>query len=68
MLSFQGSRSHHLPASFFVVICGNNNNVIGLQQIRFVLGALYGIFLGVRNETRGVTAALFGFNLIAFGT
>lgn len=31
------------------------------------MGALYGIFLGLRNETRGITAALFGFNLVAFG-
>ena len=37
-------------------------------QIRFALGALYGISLGVRNETKGLTGALFGLNVITFGT
>ena len=37
-------------------------------QIRFALGALYGISLGVRNETKGLVGALFGINLITFGT
>jgi hypothetical protein len=63
--------SQHLPASastrpappFAFAVFATTS----AQQIRLVLGALYGFFLGVRNETRGITAALFGFNLVAFG-
>lgn len=34
--------------------------------IRFIIGALYGISLGVRNETNGLTGVLFGLNVITF--
>ncbi|KAL7530385.1 hypothetical protein ACHAWF_003360 [Thalassiosira exigua] len=34
--------------------------------IRFVLGGLYGISLGYRNETRGMAGVLLGLNVITF--
>jgi hypothetical protein len=37
-------------------------------QIRFALGALFGISCGLRNETKGFTGSMFGLNLIMFGT
>ena len=33
---------------------------------RFIIGGLYGVSLGLRNETRGMIGALFGLNVIAF--
>jgi hypothetical protein len=34
--------------------------------LRFLLGGLYGVSLGLRDETRGMVGALFGLNVIAF--
>ncbi|KAL7485185.1 hypothetical protein ACHAW6_010786 [Cyclotella cf. meneghiniana] len=34
--------------------------------MRFLLGGLYGVSLGLRDETRGVIGALFGLNVITF--
>ena len=33
---------------------------------RFIIGGLYGVSLGLRNETRGMIGALFGLNVITF--
>ena len=37
-----------------------------ITWIRFLLGGLYGLSLGLRAETRGMVGALFGLNVIAF--
>jgi hypothetical protein len=35
--------------------------------IRLIIGAIYGVSLGIRNENRGLVGATLGLNVIAFG-
>ena len=40
----------------------------GCISVRFILGALFGLSLGLRNETNGLKGVLYGINIIVFGT
>ncbi|KAL7444174.1 hypothetical protein ACHAXM_009301 [Skeletonema potamos] len=35
--------------------------------LRLIIGAIYGVSLGIRNENRGLVGATLGLNVIAFG-
>ena len=40
----------------------------GCISVRFLLGAAFGLSLGLRNETNGLKGLLYGINVIVFGT
>jgi len=39
-----------------------------MYSVRFLLGAAFGLSLGLRNETNGLKGVLYGINVIVFGT
>ena len=39
-----------------------------MYSVRFLLGAAFGLSLGLRNETNGLKGLLYGINVIVFGT
>ena len=42
--------------------------MIDVISVRFLLGAAFGLSLGLRNETNGLKGVLYGINVIVFGT